>query len=149
MNNLRGFSLIELLVSISIISILIGSALFILKPQDYLKRTRDSRRQSDLKVIQTALEQYYANNSGYPASGLVPFGSNWTTGSPAVTYLRQVPQDPSYVSSNPNSAYCYSLSVPTYSLCTTLETSSGGTAGTCTPISGSPTNYNYCLANPF
>ena len=89
---LKAYSLIELLVAISIISILISAAIYILRPQDYLIRSRDSRRQSDLKVIQTALENYYSENYAYPASNAIPFGGVWTVS--GKTYLRQVPNDP-------------------------------------------------------
>lgn len=139
----KGFSLIELLVSISIISILISAALFILRPLDYIKRSRDSRRQSDLKVIQTSLEQYYANNSAYPpippGVGSFTFGSSWSTVTPPVTYLRLVPNDP-----DSTKAYCYNNTSPNYLLCANLENPPVGLSNTC-----SATTYNYCLANPF
>lgn len=134
---LQGFSLVELLVVIAIISILMGAAFAILRPQDYIKRSRDSRRQSDLKVVQTALEQYYSNTNDYPATGAVPFGSPWTVG--ATTYLRQTPQDP-----NGATPYCYVYTSPNYEVCATLEMSSG-TA----PWSGTCAGANYCLGNPF
>lgn len=136
----EGFSLIELLVSITVISLLMAAAFAILKPQDYFARTRDSRRISDLKVVQTALEQYYANNNGYPASGTIPFGSAWSAGSPSVTYLRMVPSDPS---GSPQ--YCYNYSSPSYEICAHMEKTSNSTVSSgCT----APT-YNYCLTNPF
>lgn len=127
-----GFSLIELLVSISIISILMAAAFAVLRPLDYFKRTRDSRRISDLKVIQTVLEQYYASNNGYPVTGAIPFGSSWSP------YSRLVPNDP-----DSSKAYCYNYSSPNYILCAGLEMGTG-TPGTC-----SVTSYNYCITNPF
>jgi prepilin-type N-terminal cleavage/methylation domain-containing protein len=137
---MKGFSLIELLVSMTVVSILMSAAFAILRPQDYFAKTRDSRRIADLKVVQTALEQYYANNNGYPASGAIPFGSAWSIGSPAVTYLRMAPSDPS---GSPQ--YCYSYTSPNYEVCARMEKSSG-TA----PVYGcSAATYNYCLTNPF
>lgn len=136
---LRGFSLIELLVSMTVVSILMAAAFAMLRPQDYFAKTRDSRRTSDLKVVQTALEQYYANNNGYP-SGTLPWGSGWTVGTPPVTYLRAVPSDPLG-----STQYCYAQVSSGYELCAVLEKSSG-TAGT---PSGCGATYNYCVTNPF
>lgn len=135
----RGFSLIELLVSMTVVSILMAAAFAMLRPQDYFAKTRDSRRTSDLKVVQTALEQYYANNNGYP-SGTLPWGAAWAAGTPPVTYLRSVPSDPSGTTQ-----YCYAPVSSGYELCAVLEKSSGtaGTAGGC------GATYNYCVSNPF
>ncbi len=54
----KGFSLLELLVVIGIISILLAVAISSYSTTQ--KRTRDSRRASDLKTVQQAAEQYYS-----------------------------------------------------------------------------------------
>lgn len=62
----KGFTLIEMLVVISIIGILTTLALasFI----GIQKQARDTRRKSDLKQYQTSLEEYANKNDGlYPA----------------------------------------------------------------------------------
>lgn len=53
-----GFSLLELLVVIGIISILL--AVIASSYSTAQKKTRDSRRAADLKTIQQAAEQYYS-----------------------------------------------------------------------------------------
>lgn len=64
--NLRGFTLMELLIVIALIGILISISVAAYTTAQ--KRTRDSRRQGDLKALQNALEQYNSANSGsYPA----------------------------------------------------------------------------------
>lgn len=133
----KGFSLIELLLSITIVSLLMAAAFAVLRPQDYFARARDSRRTSDLKVVQTALEQYYANNNGYPASGAITFGGSWVSG--GVTYLRAVPSDPS---GTPQ--YCYAYSSPNYEVCAHTEKTAGAAS-----VYGCGAAYNYCLINPF
>jgi type IV pilus assembly protein PilA len=69
-----GFSLIELLVVVAIISILVGVAI----PQflAYRSKAFDSKMKSDLKGAALALEAYYALNRTYTSNGtsLGPFG---------------------------------------------------------------------------
>ncbi len=60
-----GFTLLELLVSIGIISIL--AAIAISHYQSYRVRTYDTVAMSDLKNVITALENYYLDNDIYPA----------------------------------------------------------------------------------
>lgn len=85
-----GFSLIELLIAISVISLLI--TIGALTYQDIQKKGRDAKRQSDLRVIQGALEQYFADNKYYPFSLTSGTSSSFTSGTK--TYLNSVPQDP-------------------------------------------------------
>lgn len=64
----KGFTLLELLVVLAIIAILtaIGTVSFTAAQ----KRARDSQRKSDLKVIASALENYFQKNKTYPDSSL-------------------------------------------------------------------------------
>ncbi len=66
--NKQGFTLIELLVVIAIIGLL--STLSIVALNSARARSRDARRVSDIKQIQTALEMYYNEVGSYPATGL-------------------------------------------------------------------------------
>jgi len=67
----RGFTLIELLVVISIIGFLATLALVSLNSARI--KARDTRRMSDLKQLQLALEMYFDSNSAYPSTG----GAGW------------------------------------------------------------------------
>ncbi len=83
-----GFTLFELLVSISIIGIL--TALAIMSFSAAQKKARDARRIEDMTTVQKAAEQYYAQNDYvYPANtapwtGILdafpidPKGTGWT-----------------------------------------------------------------------
>ncbi|MEK7538808.1 MAG: prepilin-type N-terminal cleavage/methylation domain-containing protein [Patescibacteria group bacterium] len=51
----NGFTLLELLIVISIIAILSIALVFLLNPAETLKKARDAQRISDLKTIKTAL----------------------------------------------------------------------------------------------
>lgn len=96
----NGFTLIELLVTISIIAIL--AAIGMVSYQVILKNSRDAKRQADFKVLQSALEQYHADQFFYPdSSPALTFGSaitnctgNITGCTTTKTYLNIVPRDP-------------------------------------------------------
>lgn len=69
----KGFTLIELLVVIAIIGIL--SAVVLVSLNSARQKSRDARRLSDIRQIQTAMELYYNDNGAYPdqtAAGAAP-----------------------------------------------------------------------------
>jgi prepilin-type N-terminal cleavage/methylation domain-containing protein len=94
----KGFTLIELLVVIAIIGLL--STLAVVALNNARAKSRDAKRVSDIKQIQTALELYYQDANGYPSLASLP--TIISTGSN--TYMGQVPANPT-----PNGAgYTYS-----------------------------------------
>lgn len=62
--NRKGFTLIELLVVIAIIALLTTLAVTAL--DSARRKSRDSKRLTDIKQIQTALELYFNDEEGYP-----------------------------------------------------------------------------------
>lgn len=105
-----GFTLIELLIAVALISVL-----FVVGAVSYTtaaRNARDAQRKSDLKKIQLALEEFYADHGAYPAEhGAVPDEiSCITDGNPVLptagfsagatfrcgsnTYLQSMPGDP-------------------------------------------------------
>jgi general secretion pathway protein G len=79
----EGFTLVELLVVISLISILAAMAL--VNYRNGVVRSQESVLKTDLFRMRDAIDQYYADKGKYPASldALVSDG-----------YLRAVPEDP-------------------------------------------------------
>jgi len=60
----RGFSLIELIVVIMIMTVLAG--VVIPRVVDHQKSARDARRLADIKALQRVIDQYYLENGDYP-----------------------------------------------------------------------------------
>ncbi|TSC56728.1 MAG: hypothetical protein G01um101418_612 [Parcubacteria group bacterium Gr01-1014_18] len=70
--NQKGFTLVELLVVVSIIGLL--STLAIVALGSARVKARDAKRVSDIRQLQTAVELFYSDKNGYPlvaAGGLV------------------------------------------------------------------------------
>lgn len=103
----KGFTLIELLIVVAIIGILVtvGFSSYTV----FLKNARDTRRQSDLKVIQSGLERYHGDQKYYPASlgvsGVIAsdFKGSLTNG--AKVYMDTLPHDPDTAASYLYKAY--------------------------------------------
>lgn len=86
MKTQKGFTLIELLVVIAIIGLL--STLSVVALNNARMKSRDAKRISDIKQIQTALELYFNDVNNYPAA----LGTSIANG--AVTYMASVPTNP-------------------------------------------------------
>jgi type II secretion system protein G len=114
--NRNGFTLIEMLVTMTIIAILAGVSIFAL--QGARVSGRDAKRKADLETIRSALELHKADCGVYPGS----LGANirGTLGSCTPmgnTYLEEVPKDPL------GALYCYHplAGNSSYEMCATLE----------------------------
>lgn len=117
----KGFTLIELLVVIAIIAIL--STLAVIALGNARQKARDSKRQSDLKVLQTAIEMYSSDNGTAP-TGLT---NGWGGASPSLktklaTYLPGgLPEDPNTGTAARDWIYCVDATGSDYMVATTLE----------------------------
>lgn len=69
-----GFTLIELLVVITIIGILATGAVSVYTSQ--IQKARDTNRVTDIKALQSWVEQFYQDTSEYPQGGI-----DWLSGS--------------------------------------------------------------------
>ena len=66
MKKLNGFTLIEILVVATIISLLAAAAS--VAYSQLSKQSRDARRKTDLEQVRAALEMYRSNNDDYPVN---------------------------------------------------------------------------------
>jgi general secretion pathway protein G len=91
-----GFSLIELVVVVLIMSVLAG--VVVPRVIDRQATARDSRRLADVKAISSAVEQFYLDTGQWPVAD----GSGWDKSHDASFiseltnkgYLRETPKDP-------------------------------------------------------
>jgi len=56
----KGFTLIELIITVSIIAVLVATLAVALNPAEQLARSRDAKRTADLDALKTALNLYAA-----------------------------------------------------------------------------------------
>ncbi len=115
-----GFTLIEMLVVISIIGIL--ATLVAANLTSARSRARDAQRKSDVKNISTALRLYYNDTGGFPDPATLPWGLAWSGNSGNTVYMSTLPQDPL----SPTQTYKYESSTPfdTFILSACLENAS-------------------------
>lgn len=146
-----GFSLVELLITVSIIAILISIG--IASYATINKQSRDTKRKGDIEQVRAALEMYRANTGTYPAAG----GGSWVVASSATdatagltpylvsTYIPAIPTDPKasqtymYIATNPSGGNYYGY-------CVSVQTESDNPPDTCTVTL--PTDHTYGLKNP-
>lgn len=89
----KGFTLIELLVVIAIIGILASVVMASLNSAR--AKSRDAKRQSDLKQLQLAIELYRDASGQYPTTdGWVLADSGPLNTNLVPTYISQLPEEP-------------------------------------------------------
>jgi general secretion pathway protein G len=143
----RGFTLLELLLVMAILSIImtIASVSF----GTIRNRSEDSRRKTDVEEIRSALEQYKSINNKYPTPNItitmgLPFGQGFTDTNH--TYMSKMPQDPDF----PAKTYYYeSTDGSDYVLRSQLNNPEPTPCNlTPTPdLCGSTHNCNYCYSS--
>ena len=101
--NSKGFTLIELLVVIAIIGLL--ATLAVVSLNNARQKSRDAKRVSDIRQIQTALDLYFLDQNAYPTGTNTALGISATCLSSGdgfdtacnngKLYMGLIPRDPS------------------------------------------------------
>lgn len=113
----EAFTLVELVVSIIIIGVLFS--LVSISLREIRRNGRDTKRLSDIREIQTALESYYRDHSFYP-SNLI-FGED-LTGPNGKVYMSKIPKNIQPASANcPEKEYLYEEENNSYKIGFCLE----------------------------
>jgi len=68
MSHKKGFTLLEILLVVGIISVLAGIVIIAINPARQLATVRDTERKSDIKQLYNAISQFYIDYGFYPAS---------------------------------------------------------------------------------
>jgi len=138
--NKRGFTLFELLVSISIIGIL--TAIASVSFSSAQKKARDARRMEDMASVAKAAESFYAvNSASYPINNTTP----WVATGIGDTILAIFPTDPKGVGWT---AYVYGGGTTFYA-CAAVENRGNGkyTDNRGTTVGAGGTGPYYCVKN--
>lgn len=148
-----GFTLVELLISIAIISVL--TSLIMANFIGIRQRARDAQRKSDVRQIQSALELYRADQGSYPAS-LPGCKNQFTSPNGSVVYMKNIPCDPLHPNYYYGGNYFYSSTsgcdsgfTPQtgYHVQVCLE-NKNDSEGRSESFGGCPTQYFLCTDNP-
>ena len=124
---MRGFTLVELIVVVGILSVMAAGAVLVLNPIGQFQKANDAKRKADLTQIQKAVETYYQDNGKYPISSIsnplyrittptqsgvvtVDWGSSWQP------YMNVLPKD-----SGTSRNYVYYSTGQSYYLYASLE----------------------------
>ncbi|MFA6250766.1 MAG: type II secretion system protein [Candidatus Shapirobacteria bacterium] len=113
-----GFTLVELLVSISIIAVL--TAILLPNFMGARERARDAKLKQDMYSIKNALRSYYNDNQSYPLTAASPDETGSQTLTAIVSYL------PNAVSSGIGFTYLRTGNGDGFQACALMEAPVGG-----------------------
>jgi len=137
-NKVDGFTLIEILVVVTIMVLMTAGA--VVSYSSFIKQSRDAKRKADLSQLGVSLEMYRSNNDLYIAASQNSNCANATfsylySGTPK--YIESMPTDPK---NGTGFNYSCDISSSDYTIGAYLEGGSSGSCGSC-----GTNNCNYCL----
>ena len=137
-----GFTLVELLVVIGIMSIL--TIVSVAQFGTARKRARDTQRKGDISAVSRALLSYYADQGAFPAILDLTAGGELRNPSGDYIYMKVLPKENYGTLGIPNYCYVVDSSLTKFGLFAQLETATD--ADCKTPAYVHCTGNNYCFA---
>ena len=98
-SKLAGFTLVELILIMGILVLLISGAVVVVNPSEYLKKSRDNKRLSNLETLDRAINEFLLDNGRYPGTENILFSSTSPSGwidEDLSQYTSVQPIDPSH-----------------------------------------------------
>lgn len=114
----KGFTLIELMIVITVIAILVTIA--IVSFTRVQQQARDTKRKAEIRTISQALHAYNADHGQYPVAATCTLLAAVTTPASFTDYLQTMPTAPVGATAA-QSTYLCAVNATQYSLCITLE----------------------------
>ncbi len=140
----KGFTLIEILVAVTIIAVLVSIG--VVSYASVNKRSRDAKRKGDVEQLRSALEMYRSDIGSYPSPG----SGSWADASGLSTVL--VPIYIPAIPSDPKSTQVYRFRATNisggnyYGYCLSAILESEDPNDTCTP--DTTNSHNYGVKSP-
>lgn len=135
----KGFTLVEILVVVTIMSLLASIAA--VSYTRFVKQSRDARRKTDIEQVRAGIELYRNFKGAYPTPGM-RFGIDPLTDG-STTYMSTLPKDPMSTSPTANTYfYTSSGTYQDYTLCAYIE---GGETSVSLNSCGVGLICNYCM----
>lgn len=97
----KGFTIVELMVGMAILSVLLGITLAAVNPLEQFAKTRDTKRRADVEALANAIQQHIATQKGVIPEELTTSNQEIATGEVDLCealipqYISALPQDPS------------------------------------------------------
>ncbi|MBI3684986.1 prepilin-type N-terminal cleavage/methylation domain-containing protein [Candidatus Azambacteria bacterium] len=123
----RGFTLLELLIVITILAILTLVVILFINPVEILKKSRDVQRMSDLRTMKTAIALYLQDKSSNNLGGTATCGSTYPVVEPVAlgtvrtTIATATPGTGLAMLNNGVTAGCATSGAPLYNGTTTTD----------------------------
>lgn len=92
----KGFTLVELLIVVTLIGILAVAALSAINPIEQINKTKDAQKKADANQLIAAIERYYTQNLEYP----------WNNSTFTVNPVADIDTDVSYLGSYAGVGVC-------------------------------------------
>lgn len=95
----NGFTLVEIMISLSVITVLTALLLLVINPIEMTKRSRDNQRLKDISILNGLVDQLFNDNKittdlSIISASSTSCSSSWIGGLNICVYISETPIDP-------------------------------------------------------